>query len=81
MKASMLIIAATAFIGFGSVTMAQTSTPSTPSAPQTTMPSTPSTTPRARARTTIRHAKPMYYGSNIRQGRRQIRRAYRRSHY
>jgi hypothetical protein len=79
MKASMLIIAATAFIGFGSVTMAQTSTPSTPSAPQTTMPSTLS--PRARARTTIRHARPMYYGSNIRQGRRQIRRAYRRSHY
>ena len=78
MKASMLIIAATAFIGFGSVTIAQTPTPSTPSAPQTTM---PSTTPRARARTTIRHARPMYYGSNIRQGRRQIRRAYRRSHY
>jgi hypothetical protein len=57
--------------------MAQTSTPSTP---QVINP-TPNLTPRARARTTIRHARPMYYGSNIRQGRRQIRRAYRRSHY
>jgi hypothetical protein len=72
MKASVLIVTATtAFMGFGTVAMAQTTAPSTP---QTTMPSTPSTTPRMKEKHAATKARPMYYGHNVRHARRHYRR-------